>query len=273
MSRGRGLRLFLTGAISTLTVLGLAPVGASSANLSHAYHSSTAIKNGSIVSLDPTKQDYIVPANLDNGSKLLGVVVASNDSLIAVDAAPGTVQVATSGSATALVSTLNGDIHVGDQVGVSPFNGVGIKALPGSRVIGLAQTSFSAKSSEGISQTVTDKQGKKSTIKVGYVQVNIAIGTNATILTADNLNSLQKFAKTITGRTIPTDRVILSMAVAIVALFALVTLIYASIYGSIISIGRNPLAKYAVFRTLGSVMGLALLTAVVSGVTIYFLLK
>jgi hypothetical protein len=273
MYRGHRRKLFLTGVITALTLFGLAPVGASSANLSHAYHTDTAIKNGSIVSLNPAKQDYVVPANLDNGSKLLGVSVATNDSLIAVDAAPGAVQVATTGSATALVSTLNGDIHVGDLVGVSPFNGVGIKALPGSRVIGLAQSSFSAKSPGAISQVVTDKQGKKSTIKVGYVQVNIAVGTNATILTANNLNSLQKFAKTITGRTVSTDRVILSLAVAIVALFALVTLIYASIYGSIVSIGRNPLAKYAVFRTLGSVMGLALLTAVVSGVTIYFLLK
>lgn len=273
MRRAHGLRLFLTGVVVMLTLLGLAPVGASSANLSHAYHADGVVKNGSIVSLDPARQDFVVPANLNNGGKLLGVVVASNDSLIAVDASPGTVQVATSGSATALVSTLNGDIHVGDQIGVSPFNGIGMKALPGSRIIGLAQTAFNAKSPDATSQTVTDKQGKKSTIRVGYAQVNIAIGTNATVLSAENLNSLQKFAKAITGRTVSTNRVILSLAVAIVALFALVTLIYASIYGSIISIGRNPLAKYAVFRTLGSVMGLALLTAIVSGVTIYFLLK
>ncbi len=53
-------------------------------------------------------------------------------------------------------------------------------------------------------------------------------------------------------------------------MLALITLIYASIYGSIVSIGRNPLAKYAVFRTLGSVLGLAALTAAISCLIIFF---
>jgi hypothetical protein len=201
--------------------------------------------------------------------------VASNDSLIAVDAttAPGTVQVATSGRASALVSTLNGDIKIGDQVGVSPFDGVGMKALPGSRVIGLAETAFNSNTEGATAEHVTDKSGKTSSVQIGYVRVNIAIGTNATILTTADLNSLQKFAKTLTGHTVSTERVAISLAVATVAILALITLIYASIYGSIISIGRNPLAKYTVLRTLSSVLALALLTAVVSGVTIFFLLR
>jgi len=40
-----------------------------------------------------------------------------------------------------------------------------------------------------------------------------------------------------------------------------------------ISIGRNPLAKYAVFRTLGSVLAMAGLTALIAGLTIFFLLR
>ncbi len=256
-------------------LLGLAPVGASSANISHSYQANNSIKDNSIVSLDSNQSGYVVPANVDNGSQLLGVAVAGNNSLIAVNAAPGApgkVQVATTGTVTALVSTLNGDIKVGDLVAVSPFNGVGMKAEPGSRVIGLAQTAFSGGTEGATTEAVKTKDGQRHTVKVGYLRLNIAVGINASAL-GDNLNGLQRVTQSITGHTVPTARIIISLAVAIIALLALITLVYASIYGSIVSIGRNPLAKYAVFRTLGSVLGLALLTSVIAGLTIFFLLR
>jgi hypothetical protein len=269
----RSVRLLLTGVVFALVFLSLSPAGASSANISHSYHASGSVSNGSLVSLDPLESDHVQPANTDNGSRLLGVTVAGNDSLIAVDATPGLVQIATSGSASALVSTVNGDIAVGDQIGVSPFDGIGMKALPGSRVIGLAQTAFNSHTSGKITRQVTDKQGKTSSISVGYVRVSIAIGTYAGGTDVANLSPLQRFARSITGHVVSTPRVALSVAIAIIAILALVTLIYASIYGSIISIGRNPLAKYAVFRSLASVVGLALITAGIAGVTIFFLLR
>ncbi|HEX5744047.1 MAG TPA: hypothetical protein VFX84_01195 [Candidatus Saccharimonadales bacterium] len=267
--------LLLIGLITTLAAFGLSKAAAASANISRSYRAGEAVRGGSIVSLDPKKQDYVVPADISNGSQLLGIAVSRDGSLIAVDPsdAAGTVQVATSGSATALVSTLNGPIAVGDQVAVSPFSGVGMKALPGSRVIGLAQTAFNDDTPGGTTERIKDRDGRTTSVKVGYTQVSIAIGTNATVLSEGNLNALQKAVKSVTGRTVSPLRVALSLAVAVIAVLALVTLIYASIYGSIVSIGRNPLAKYAVFRTLGSVMALALLTAVIAGTTIYFLLK
>lgn len=272
MRNQRYLKLILTGVGITLIVLGLAPASASSANISHSYKAAANIPVGSIVSLDPQRSDYVQAANSNNGLRLLGVAVASNDSLIAVDASPGTVQVATSGTASVLVSTLNGNINVGDQVAVSPFNGIGMKALPGSRTIGLAQTSFNGGTSGITTEQVTDKNGKTSSVTVGFLRVSIEIGTDATTGGTD-LNSLQKVVKALTGHVVPTFRAAVSLVIAVVALIALVTLIYASIYGSIISVGRNPLAKYAVFRTLGSVLAMAALTTVISGLTIYLLLR
>lgn len=273
MRRGRYFKLLLTGVGTALIALGLAPAAASSANISHSYQASGHILNGSIVSLDPKRSDFVQPANTTNGARLLGVAVPSNESLLAVDATPGGVQVATSGNANVLVSTLGGDIHVGDQVSVSPFNGVGMKALPGSRIIGLAQVAFNRGTNGATPQQVTDKNGKTSTIEVGYIRIGISIGTNNTSGTAENINGLQKIALTLTGHTVSTARVTVSLVVVVVSMLALVTLIYASIYSSIISIGRNPLAKYAVFRTLGSVLGMAMLTTVVTGITLFLLLR
>ena len=215
----------------------------------------------------------MVSANSSNGSQLLGVVVAGTDSRVAVGSSPSTVQVATSGTASTLVSTLGGNINTGDQIGVSPFNGVGIKALPGSRVVGVAESGFNSSSSGATTEQVTNKNGKTSAIQVGVVPVNLAITTNATILTANAPNGLQKLAQNITGHTVPTLRVILALVIAIGAMITLITLIYASIYSSIVSVGRNPLAKYSIFRALGSVIGLAVVTAIVAGLTIFFLLK
>lgn len=273
MPGSRHLKLFLMGLLSALILAGMAPTGASSANISHSYHATGTLDNGQLVSLDPAQSDYVQPADTTNGSRLLGVVVAANDSLLAVDPTQGNVQVATSGTVTALVSTLNGDINVGDQVAVSPFSGVGMKASPGSYIIGLAQTAFNAHSQGGVTQTVTDRSGNSTKVTLGDVGLNIGIGLNNTADAQAQLNSLQKLAKSLTGHSVSTVRVVISLVVALMAALALLTLMYASIYGSIISVGRNPLAKYAIFRTLGSVLGMAALTAGLAGVTIFLLLR
>ena len=261
------------GAISILTLLTLTPASASSANISHSYSSTVNIPNGSLVSLDPKQSNYVEPSNSSNGTQLLGVSVASSDSLLAIDPTNGQVQVATSGTVNALVSTLNGSINVGDQISVSPFNGIGMKAAPGSHVIGLAQTAFNDNTSGSTTQQITDKQGKSSQVFIGYVRLGIAIGTASTQGSDDQLNGLQKLSVGLTGHAVSTARVVISLVIAVVAFLALITLIYASIYGGIISIGRNPLAKYAIFRSVASVLGMVLLVAVVASLTIFFLLR
>jgi hypothetical protein len=273
MRRGHTLKLFLTGLGLTLVVLGLSPAGASSANISHSYQGTGDITNGSLVSLDPNRSNYVEPANTDNGTRLLGVAVNGNDSLLAVDAGPGLVQIATSGSAEALVSTVGGDIQVGDAIGVSPFNGVGMKAVSGERIIGLAQTDFNSGTQGASQQAVTDKNGKQKQLAVGFIKLSIAIGTDSTNGQQADLNGLQRLALSITGHEVSTVRVTVSLVVVLVSLLALITLVYASIYGSIISVGRNPLAKYAVFRTLGSVLGMAALTTLIASLTVYLLLR
>lgn len=273
MRRVRDLRLIIAGASAALLLLSLSPASASSANISHSYSSLSNISDGSLVSLNPTQSNYVEPANTVNGQQLLGIAVASNDSLLAVDPTAGSVQVATSGTANTLVSTLNGSIGVGDQVSVSPINGLGMKAAPGSYVIGLAQTALNANTDGKITQNLTDKSGKTKQILVGFIRLGIAIGVGSTQGTNNQLDGLQQLSEELTGHAVSTARVVVSLIIALVGLAALVTLIYASIFSGIISIGRNPLAKYAVFRSMSSVLVMVLLIAAVASITIIFLLK
>ena len=272
--RKRYMRLVASVIIVALGAISLASADAASADLSRAYHTSVSIHNGSIVSLDPQHSGYVEPATTDNGARLVGVIVASQDSLLAIDTANSTVQVAISGSVNALVSSVNGNIKVGDQISVSPFDGVGIEAVPGNHVIGVAQTAFDSSTEGATTEPVKDKSGVTHQLKIGYVRLAIAISNGSgTGLGGSQANFLQKLIKSLTGHTISTVRILLSLVVGMVVLVSLVTLIYASIHGSIISVGRNPLAKSAIFRTLTSVMVMALITVTVACVTIYYLLR
>jgi hypothetical protein len=271
----RPIKLLLAGLFVSLSLLSLAPAGASSANISHSYKSSSTIQTGSLVSLDPNKSDYVELANTDNATRLLGVVVSQDDSLLAVDTEASKVQVATSGTATLLVSDVNGTIRVGDQITASPFEGVGMLQTSTGRVIGIAQTEFNSSTPGAATQTVKDKSGANRQIRVGYLRVNIGAGVTSTSspnAKDSELNALQKLAKSITGHPVSTWRAAISLIIVLVAAAALITLTYASIYGSIISVGRNPLGASAIFHTLRSVLAMALLTAGVAGLTVFFLL-
>jgi len=268
----RGGRLIPAALAIIVMGLGLLPADASSASISHPYKTTGGLPNGSLVVLDATHSDYVQPANVKNASRLLGVAVADGESLLAVDSNQGTTQVATNGNASALVSTVNGDVHLGDQITASPFNGVGMKATAGGEVLGLAQSALDDHTQGTITEMVTDTAGKSRQITVGLVRVNIAVSSHGDKADGD-LTGPQKVVHLLTGHEVSTLRALISLLVALVALLALVTLIYASIYGSIIAVGRNPLAKYTIFRTLGSVLGMAVLTALVAGVTLFLLLR
>ncbi len=253
-----------------VSVFGMSKALAASPNVSRSYNAISSIPNGSLVSLLSGTSGNVEEANLSNADRLVGVVIQSNQSLLAVNPANGKVQVATDGTVNTLVSTVNGNISVGQDVAVSPFNGVGMKADSGDRVIGIAVTSFNPNTAGATKEQVKDSFGNLHTITVGYIRLTIGVGT----LNSSNfsIQSLQQFVEALTGHPISVLRLVIAIVVAFVAILSIVTLIYASIYGSIVSIGRNPLAKMAVFRTLTSVIGMVTLIAGVSSVTIYFLL-
>lgn len=261
------LKFILIGLASCLVVFILTPASASSANISRAYHSTKPISAGSLLSLDPAKSGYVQPANTDNAARLLGIAVRSGDSLLAVNAGLGTVQVATSGIANALVSNLNGNIKIGDQISSSPFDGIGMKAQANSKIIGLALSSFSLASVGTQQKTVTDSAGNKRQISVGSISINIALSSLGS--TNQNITGLQKVVKSLTGKVIPTERIVIAVIITGVTLISLIALIYGSVYSTIISVGRNPLAQNAIYR---STVGVIIMTAILAAVSIIVVL-
>ena len=242
---------------------------ASDASLSKSFNFSGNITNGSLVSLTPSKENTVELANESNSSNLVGVSISNNQSLIEVNPSSNTIQVATQGSVYALVSDVNGSISMGNQIAVSPFSGVGMKANVGSTVIGVAQSSFNAKSTAK-KMSVYTKSGKKQTIRVGYIKILILLGQakSPTVI-----NGLQNFTEALTGKPISNTRVIISFVIAVLGLVSIITIVYASIDGTIISIGRNPLAKSNVFRILRNVAYFAVIILIICVSSVYLLLR
>jgi hypothetical protein len=253
-------------------VITISSASAISSNISHSYKGSGNLINGNIVSLDPQQQDYVQASNVNNSSKLIGVVVSEAESLLAEDSSGGTVQIATQGTVDTLVSTINGSITVGDQIAVSPINGVGMNAQSGSRIIGLAQTTLNNSTSGSKVESIKNQQGKSVNVRVGFVQLNIAIGTNATVVSTQT-NNVQKFVQQLTGHTVSTTRIIISLIILIIAILTLISLIYSAIYGTIIAIGRNPLAKHTILRSFGGVIAMCTFIAIIAIAAMFLLLK
>ena len=275
MSNYRRHLSFMAVSISLAAVAcgaGQSLVVASSPTISHPYKASADITSGSLVSLDAGLNRQISLANSNNAPKLVGVAVGNNDSLVEIDATTGLVQVATSGVANTLVTNVNGDIKVGDQIAVSPFSGVGMKALPGSRLIGLAQGTLNDATKGLTSRQVKDKAGTPQTIKVGFTQVSIAIGT-APMAPSEQSNYIQRLAKTLVGHSVSTIRLVLSSIIAIVLIVSLIALVYTSIYGSIVAVGRNPLARSSIFRTLGVIGGMVAVISLLGIGVIYLIVR
>lgn len=267
-------KTFIAFSLALTLLLYSAPaILAASASISHAYDAGKGIVAGGLVSLDPAKSNRVLLSNIDNGDRLVGVAVGNTDSLVAIDSADTTLQVAITGTVPALVSTLNGPIRVGDQIGVSPFSGLGMKAAIGTRVIGLALENLDAGSSGLVSRTVNDKDGKSQTIQVKLMQVTIAIGPAPQPSSDKKANFLSKLAKSLTGKDVSTPRIIISTIIAVIAVIALVALLYSTLYATIIAIGRNPLAKSAIFRALAIVIAMALFTGFIAVLSIYLLLR
>lgn len=247
-------------------------VEASAENISRSYGVDQALQAGMIVSTLSNNGDYVEATNSSNASRVIGVIVKPDNSLVAVDPDARKAQVATSGAVSVLVSTVNGNIKAGDKIAPSPFSGIGMKALGNGYIAGVALGNFSSSSEGATSQEVTDKSGTKRKIVVGYAQINLTPRYDST-LEGGGLNGIQRFVRSLTGHSVSMPRIIISLAIAILTVTAIIILMYAAIYGSIVSIGRNPLARVSILRALARVVAMALLVFLIAFGLIYLLLR
>ncbi len=256
-------------------VLALQPaVMALAADVSRAFNSSETLVAGTLVSLDATKKDTVVPANSTDTRQLIGVVVAKNGSLLSIDDTATTAQVAVSGRANALVSTLNGPVKTGDMIAESPITGVGALALSGEKVVGIAQGDFTETSQNTSKQTITQTDGKPKEVIIGSVPLIVAVGQAAGGQGEGNYGGgLKGLLSGIAGKEVSSARVVMTGFIAFMTIIVLGVMVYSAIRNGITASSRNPLAKPVIFESLAQVFVMIILISLVSLVINYAILR
>lgn len=240
--------------------------------LSQGYRGPADLVAGSLVSLDPQTTGVVQAANTDRAGELLGVVVESNQSLIAASNSDTDVQVVTNGTALALVSTLNGDIHKGDAISASPINGVGMRAIVAGRILGIAQTDFSAKSDGAISKQVKTKTGEQ-TISLGQTTLLLSVGYFTPRNNSSIPEPVQNLARLIVGKDVSPIRIVLAATLLLIGITLSIIIINSAVRSSLESVGRNPLARKAINSGLLKILVLTVAILLLSFGSVYLIIK
>jgi len=262
---------FMSLALLDSVVYGSMPADAASSDISKSYYGDSAtLVPGSLVSLKTGVNNRVVLANANSGNSLIGVATRTDDSLIAINHQNGKVQVSLSGQANAFVSTVYGDIKTGDQIAETFISGVGAKARPGDKVVGVAQQDFSYAGGQGkLYQHIKLSDTKSVNVAIGTIPIMVAVSRSGD----GGINYVQKIATSIAGKKVSWTRIALSFVIAIVMISAVVVMIYSSIKSSITATSRNPLAKASIFESLAQVMTMVALVCIVGVLTMYLVIR
>ena len=263
-------KLAAMGLASLMLMIAITP-GVVAAAISQGYRSNDSLVAGTLVSADKSDQDgLVIPANIDNADKLVGIVVAEQDATLSVTNPSDSLQVATNGTAQALVTDIGGEIKAGDSITASPVSGVGMKANDNVKIVGVAQADakFNGKTTQ-----VKNKDGKEETFKVGTVPVVIQVSFYVPETKKSPIpEQLQLFVDSIAGKQVPIERLVASAAIVLAAVITIAILLYSAIHNSMISIGRNPLAQGSIYRGLWQVIITSFILFIVALGSAYFVL-
>lgn len=268
-------RLPIVFVLVLLALVGACLVGgrADADTVSQAFTSNNQLTQGSVVSLKANSQTVVELANIANNEGLLGVVVGSQNVLVNLNTNDGNTQVVSNGQVSVLVSSINGEVKNGDLLTSSPIAGVAMKATEPTRVVGTAQEDFT-QAKQKRSQTIKDKDGKDTTVTIGVLAANIAIGSYSPPNSLENnslVSGVQSFAISATGKPVSIVRAVIAILVLLIAAAVSVVILYTSLTSSIRSIGRNPLSKHAILQSLIQVI-VAVVAIMLSGFAIVYLI-
>ena len=243
------------------------------AGLSQGYPVDAPIAPGSIVALASDGSGRVVPATQTLVPRVIGVVVPADSNTLSLSSSGTQVQVTTDGVATVFVSTANGDIKTGDYITVSPVTAIGMKATANGRVIGVAQEGFTRQSAGA--QTIKIGSGQNvSQVAVGRIAVQVGVTTfNLSKTTPVATTAIQNFASAVAGKQVSVIKAFIAFAILLVGIVSASILLYAGVRSSIVAIGRNPLAKAPISRSLNKIIAMVIGILTVSIGSVWLVIK
>ncbi len=250
-------------------------VGAATNSISKGYKTTdSALVTGmaAALSANSTETERLVePATATNSERFVGIVTTVSDNLVAFSGNPTDVLVATEGEVSVYVSNLNGDIKKGEFVSISPLRGILMRSDDNreNRVVAVALQDFSEIETED--RQIETTSGNQN-YKVGKLTVEVSQSIMATATAETEKSALVLAGESLTGRTVNQIQVIAALIIFAVILIIEGSIIYGAIHSTMMALGRNPLAKKAVFKQLLQVSWIALVVLVIGFGTIYLVL-
>ncbi len=231
------------------------------------YKSQGSMQPGFLVALVKNTQDTVQPAPAKDSSQIFGVVVDPSDAPVTLNRqVDGQVFVATSGNYAVLVTTEKGAIKAGDYLSVSSTDGLATKATADQKAI--------------IGQAIEAFDGKKGAITtvgnygVGKISVNIDPRKNPVVANDVSAPSfLKKVGQAVAGKTVSATRIYLALIFLMAAVVLSMTLLWASVRGGMIALGRNPLNKSGIMNSMFKVVTAAVMVFLIGLFGVYLLLR
>jgi hypothetical protein len=240
------------------------------------YGTSETLQRGMIIQIDKKDPTKVQPVSVETGDQMHGIIVDQNDAAITLSSEGQKVFVATAGKYEVLVSDQNGAIATGDFITISSLSGVGAKATPKDQyVIGRALSDFDGKTDVISNEEVKDSEGTAHEVDLSRVTVDIGVGKNPLLkISEPNLPGLlKKAAETVAGKPVSAPRIYISLAVFVISSIISGTLLYSGVRNGIISIGRNPLSKKSIIRSMMQIILTAIIVFITGIFGVYLLLK
>jgi hypothetical protein len=269
--RSLSVRLFLVVG-GVLCLLAEAHVGAQ--DVTQGYVTDESLQNGVIVRLKPDDKSKVEALSQEKESDMFGAVVSSTESPVSLsDPDASQVFVANFGQYSVLVSTQNGQIAAGDSIVISSVKGVGMKADNVHRVIvGKALQNFADDSNAESRAKISDG----STVAIGRIKVDISVKRNPAY-NGDRIagvpSALSRVAYAVTDKPVTALRIYAGLAVMGTCLLIAGAILYSGIHAGMTSVGRNPLAKKGIMRSLMAMTLISLIVVSIGLFAVYLILK
>jgi hypothetical protein len=258
-----------------LILLGLAsPISAQS--VTQGYSTDRLLQRGTIVSLDAEDTSKVVASTKDNQDRLHGVVIAPNDASFTLSDENEKTFVATIGRFDGLVSTEAGTIQPGDFLAVSSVTGIAMKAGEfDAYTVGKAIEGFDGNENAVSSTELTDSLGNTNTVAIGRVLIDVAVGSNPLLRPVDSTlpEFLESAAEAIADKPVSPVRIYIGIFIILAAAGIAGSLLYSGTKSSVISIGRNPLSKKSITKSLLQIIVSSIIIFLIGIFGVYLLLR
>ncbi len=248
--------------------------GANAQDVAQGYSTDEALQNGTIVRLKPSDKAKVEPLIQEKETDMFGVIISSGESPVSLsDPNEQQVFVATQGRYQVLVSTQNGQIKQGDGVVVSSIKGVGMRVDDLHRIlVGKALENFDGQSDVESTAKISDGR----TVSLGRILVDINVKRNPAF-SGDTIagvpHSLSRLAQSVTNKPITAFRIYAGLAVLLTCLLIAGAILYSGIHAGMTSVGRNPLAKSSILRSLITMTLTSLIVVSIGLFAVYLILK